>query len=62
MFFPSNPDEVVVDPRAQSEMHGPPPFTLSSLWEREKLNPVNLKSYTIPIFNLESPYARNFHL
>jgi hypothetical protein len=25
-------------------------------------NPVNLKSYTLPIFNLNNPYTRSFHL
>ncbi|KAF8329332.1 nitrate/nitrite porter [Cantharellus anzutake] len=55
-------ENVVASPHAQLETDGPPPFKFSSLWEREKLNPINLKSYTLPIFNLKSPYARNFHL
>jgi MFS transporter, NNP family, nitrate/nitrite transporter len=41
---------------------GPPPFRISSLWEPAQVNPLNLKSYSIPLFNLKSPYARNFHL
>ncbi|KDR71725.1 hypothetical protein GALMADRAFT_143523 [Galerina marginata CBS 339.88] len=39
-----------------------PPFKWSHLWEPAIVNPVNLKSYTIPIFNLRDPYARAFHL
>ncbi|PPQ68007.1 hypothetical protein CVT26_007370 [Gymnopilus dilepis] len=42
--------------------HGPPPFKWSHLWEPAIVNPVNLKSYTIPIFNVWDPYARAFHL
>ncbi|KAJ3562977.1 hypothetical protein NP233_g9238 [Leucocoprinus birnbaumii] len=40
----------------------PPPFQWSHLWEPAIVNPVNLKSYTIPLFNLKDPYARAFHL
>jgi len=42
--------------------HGPPPFAWSHLWKPAIVNPVNLKSYTIPIFNLADPYAQSFHL
>ncbi|KAF8887007.1 putative high affinity nitrate transporter [Gymnopilus junonius] len=42
--------------------HGVPPFKWSHLWKPAIVNPVNLKSYTIPIFNLWDPYARAFHL
>jgi len=42
--------------------HGPPPFAWSHLWKPAIVNPVNLKSYTIPIFNLTDPYAQAFHL
>ncbi|KAG6916079.1 hypothetical protein DXG01_008553 [Tephrocybe rancida] len=43
-------------------IQGPPEFTWSHLWSPAVVNPVNLKSYTIPIFNLRDPYARSFHL
>ena len=39
-----------------------PPFKWSHLWEPAIVNPVNFKSYTIPIFNLKSIYGRAFHL
>jgi len=39
-----------------------PPFKWSHLWEPAIVNPVNLKSRTIPVFNLRDPYARVFHL
>ncbi|KDR71729.1 hypothetical protein GALMADRAFT_270867 [Galerina marginata CBS 339.88] len=39
-----------------------PPFKWSHLWEPAIVNPVNLKSYTIPFFNVHDPYARAFHL
>ena len=39
-----------------------PLFKWSHLWEPAIVNPVNLKSYTIPIFNLRDPYGRAFHL
>ena len=42
--------------------HRPPPFAWSQLWKPAIVNPVNLKSYTIPFFNLADPYAQNFHL
>ena len=39
-----------------------PPFKWSHLWKPAIVNPVNFKSYTIPIFNLRSLYGRAFHL
>lgn len=39
-----------------------PPFQWSHLWRPAIINPINLKSYTIPIFNLMDPYGRAFHL
>ncbi|KAF9446724.1 putative high affinity nitrate transporter protein 2 [Macrolepiota fuliginosa MF-IS2] len=42
--------------------YGAPSFQWSHLWGAAIVNPVNLKSYTIPIFNLRDPYARVFHL
>ncbi|KAB5593145.1 Nitrate transporter [Ceratobasidium theobromae] len=42
--------------------NGPPPFKWSSLWEAPVVNPLNLKSYTIPIFNLNNRYSVSFHL
>ncbi|KAG6847502.1 hypothetical protein H0H93_007691 [Arthromyces matolae] len=41
---------------------GPPAFTWGQLWSPATVNPVNLKSYTIPFFNFNDPYARAFHL
>ncbi|KAJ7909482.1 nitrate/nitrite porter [Mycena leptocephala] len=41
---------------------GPPPFKWSHLWEQPIINPLNAKSYTLPIFNLNNPYSRSFHL
>lgn len=41
---------------------GPPPFRWASLWEPAVLNPLNGKSYTLPIFRLTDQYAINFHL
>ena len=40
---------------------GPPPFRWASLWEPAVLNPLNGKSYTLPIFRLTDQYAINFH-
>uniref|UniRef100_A0A8H7XXD5 Nitrate/nitrite transporter n=1 Tax=Psilocybe cubensis TaxID=181762 RepID=A0A8H7XXD5_PSICU len=40
----------------------PPSFQWAHLWQPAIVNPVNLKSYTIPLFNLWDPYARAFHL
>jgi len=40
----------------------PPAFKWSHLWQPAIVNPVNLKSYTIPFFNLRDPYSRSFHL
>ncbi|KAG2006712.1 nitrate transporter [Coprinopsis cinerea AmutBmut pab1-1] len=42
--------------------NSPPPFEWSHLWRPAIVNPVNLKSYTIPFFNLRDPYAQSFHL
>ncbi|QRV85668.1 major facilitator superfamily transporter [Ceratobasidium sp. AG-Ba] len=39
-----------------------PPFKWSSLWAQPVINPLNLKSYTIPIFNLSNRYSVSFHL
>ncbi|CAA7263901.1 unnamed protein product [Cyclocybe aegerita] len=39
-----------------------PRFKRSHLWEPAIVNPLNLKSYTIPILNLNDPYSRAFHL
>ena len=41
---------------------GPPSFKWSHLWEKPIINPVNLKSFTLPILNLNNPYSRVFHL
>jgi len=40
----------------------PPKFEWSQLWRQPIINPVNLKSYTLPILNLNNPYSRSFHL
>ncbi|TEB28698.1 nitrate transporter [Coprinellus micaceus] len=45
-----------------SNHHGPPAFKWAHLWQPAIVNPVNLKSYTIPFFNLRDPYCRSFHL
>ncbi|TFK99358.1 nitrate/nitrite porter [Pterulicium gracile] len=39
-----------------------PKFTWASLWQKPAINSLNGKSYTLPIFNLNNPYGRNFHL
>ncbi|KAJ7659074.1 nitrate/nitrite porter, partial [Mycena polygramma] len=39
-----------------------PPFKWSHLWDSPIINPLNAKSYTLPIFNLNNPYSRSFHL
>jgi hypothetical protein len=41
---------------------GVPIFQWSHLWQQPIINPINLKSYTLPIFNLNNPYSRSFHL
>lgn len=46
----------------ETRSDGPPPFKWSSLWEAPVVNPLNLKSYTIPIFNLSNRYSVSFHL
>ncbi|GHJ84651.1 hypothetical protein NliqN6_1053 [Naganishia liquefaciens] len=38
---------------------GAPRFKLSHLWSEPILNPVNLRSYTLPLLRLSSPYCRN---
>ncbi|BGO91810.1 hypothetical protein NBRC10512_007607 [Rhodotorula toruloides] len=42
--------------------HGPPPFRWASLWEPAQINPLNGKSYTLPILRLTDQYSINFHL
>jgi hypothetical protein len=54
--------KVMSPPKSFRSSRGAPPFKWSQLWEPAIVNPVNLKSYTIPIFNLRDPYARSFHL
>lgn len=44
------------------QVDGPPSFKWSHLWSKPVINPVNLKSFTLPIFNLNNPYSRIFHL
>ncbi|KAG8720341.1 hypothetical protein FRC09_009736 [Ceratobasidium sp. 395] len=39
-----------------------PPFKWSSLWSDPVINPLNMKSYTIPLFNLTNRYSISFHL
>jgi hypothetical protein len=39
-----------------------PAFQWSHLFGQPVINPVNLKSYTLPIFSLSNPYSRSFHL
>jgi NNP family nitrate/nitrite transporter-like MFS transporter len=51
----------VNDVAEKKVQNSPPPFQWSSLWTEPSINPVNYKSYTLPILNLTSPYARNFH-
>jgi NNP family nitrate/nitrite transporter-like MFS transporter len=41
---------------------GVPSFKWSHLWQQPIINTINLKSYTLPIFNLNNPYSRSFHL
>jgi hypothetical protein len=41
---------------------GPPAFKFSSTWRSPVLNPLNLKSYTVPFFNIRSAYGRTLHL
>ncbi|KAJ7156527.1 nitrate/nitrite porter [Mycena crocata] len=45
-----------------SKIQGPPQFKWSHLWEQPIINPLNRKSYTLPIFNLRNPYSRSLHL
>ncbi|KIM76890.1 hypothetical protein PILCRDRAFT_825891 [Piloderma croceum F 1598] len=48
--------------RAFQVAEGAPAFQWSHLFGRPIINPVNLKSYTLPIFSLSNPYSRSFHL
>jgi len=48
--------------RAFQGAKGAPPFQWSHLFGQPIINPVNLKSYTLPIFSLSNPYSRSFHL
>ncbi|KAF7367593.1 Nitrate/nitrite transporter [Mycena sanguinolenta] len=41
---------------------GAPSFHWHHLWGPPIINPLNRKSYTLPIFNLKNPYSRAFHL
>ncbi|KAL8290609.1 hypothetical protein RQP46_002867 [Phenoliferia psychrophenolica] len=52
-----------MSPAAQQLLNGgAPPFRIASLWEPAVINHLNGKSYTLPIFNLRSQQAINFHL
>lgn len=51
-----------IDSATPEPKHEAPKFEFSSLWRPARVNPVNLKSYTLPILNFRDPYARNFHL
>jgi len=42
--------------------HEAPAFKWSSLWKQPVVNELNLKSYTLPIFNLNNQFSINFHL
>ncbi|KZV93273.1 nitrate transporter [Exidia glandulosa HHB12029] len=47
--------------RAEPDTH----YRRTGLWERlttTRVNPLNLKCETLPVFSLKSQYARNFHL
>lgn len=47
---------------AKRALHGgPPPFRWASLWEPAQINPLNGKSYTLPMLRLNDQYAINFH-
>ncbi|KAF9045791.1 MFS general substrate transporter [Hymenopellis radicata] len=50
------------EPQSTLAIRQPPSFSLSHLWSAPIVNPVNLKSYTLPIFNLRSSYAWTLHL
>ncbi|KAJ7654749.1 nitrate/nitrite porter [Mycena rosella] len=47
---------------AVSRVGGAPAFRWSHLWEDPVIDPLNGKSYTLPILNLKNPYSRSFHL
>ncbi|BGP16635.1 hypothetical protein JCM10213_000449 [Rhodosporidiobolus nylandii] len=56
-------EEQNLSPEGKRALYGgPPPFKWSSLWEPAVINPLNGKSYTLPILNLRDQYAINFHL
>ncbi|GAA5887928.1 hypothetical protein JCM6882_000805 [Rhodosporidiobolus microsporus] len=56
-------EEQRLSPEAKKALYGgPPPFRWASLWEPAQINPLNGKSYTLPLLNLTQPCARNFHL
>ncbi|GAA5870769.1 hypothetical protein JCM3774_001673 [Rhodotorula dairenensis] len=46
----------------QQVLPGPPTFRWASLWEPAQINPLNGKSYTLPLLRLTDQYAINFHL
>lgn len=55
------------EPKLSSHAHqllkgGAPPFVWSSLYSKPVINHLNGKSYTLPMFNLTTPYGINFHL
>ncbi|KAF5334644.1 hypothetical protein D9611_011951 [Ephemerocybe angulata] len=52
----------VISLLAMPAVNSPPEFKWAHLWQPAIVNPVNLKSYTIPFFNLRDPYSRSFHL
>ncbi|GAA5820628.1 hypothetical protein JCM11251_003083 [Rhodosporidiobolus azoricus] len=64
MVSPSHDiEEQKLSPEAKRALYGgPPPFRWASLWEPAQINPLNGKSYTLPIFNLTQQCAVNFHL
>ncbi|GAA5967836.1 hypothetical protein JCM11641_005781 [Rhodosporidiobolus odoratus] len=60
---PVDIEEAQLSGEAKRALHGgPPPFRWASLWEPAQINPLNGKSYTLPMFNLRDQYGRNFHL
>lgn len=57
-----SPERKLSSPAHQLLHGGAPPFVWSSLWNKPVINHLNGKSYTLPIFNLTTPYGINFHL
>ncbi|KAJ7216158.1 nitrate/nitrite porter [Mycena rebaudengoi] len=49
-------------PGTDARRGGVPAFQWSHLWKPPIINPLNRKSYTLPIFNLSNPYSRSFYL